>query len=105
MRSAPRVSGALFTVLLALVIAGCFDGSLPAQVNVVTANYGNERTNANLQETILNCANVSAAGFGKLGVFPVDGRIFAQPLYVSGVALSDGTVRNVLYLATMHNSV
>ena len=42
-----------------------------AQVNVLTCNYNNERTNANLQESILNTANVNPLRFGKLGAFPV----------------------------------
>ena len=55
-----------------------------AQVNILTANYNNDRSNANLQETQLSPATVSSSSFGKLGVFPVDGQVYAQPLYVSG---------------------
>lgn len=75
------------------------------QTHVLTANYGNERTNANLGETILTTANVNPAGFGKLGAYAVDGQIYAQPLYVSGAAIAGKGVRNVVYVATMHNSV
>lgn len=75
-----------------------------ASVQVLTANYDNERTNANLKETVLNPSNVGKDTFGKIGSFPVDGQIYAQPLYVAGVQMS-GKARNVVYTATMHNSV
>jgi uncharacterized protein (TIGR03437 family) len=74
-------------------------------VNVLTANYDNQRTNANLQETVLNQQNVNSSSFGKLGYFPVDGEIYAQPLYASGVQIAGQGLRNVVYVVTMHNSV
>ena len=75
-----------------------------AQVNVLTANYDNARTNSNLNETILNHANVNSGQFGKLFTLSVDGQVYAQPLYVGGVKLTGGT-HNVVYVATMHNTV
>jgi hypothetical protein len=36
---------------------------------------------------------------------PVDGQIYAQPLYVSNLRFPNGSVHNVVYVATMHNSV
>ena len=51
-----------------------------AAVNILTANGGNDRTNSNLQETQLSPATVNASAFGKLGVFPVDGQVYSQPL-------------------------
>jgi hypothetical protein len=75
------------------------------QTNVLTANYGNERTNANLGETILTTANVNPALFGKLGEYKVDGQIYAQPLFVTGAAIVGQGIRNLVYVATMHNSV
>jgi len=78
---------------------------LCAQVDVFTDNYDNYRSNANLQEYVLTKANVNPTHFGKLYAFAIDGEAYAQPLYVRGVSLPDGTVRNVLYVATMHNSV
>src|SRR5260370_1423655 len=76
-----------------------------AQVNVLTANYNNARTNANLNERVLNSVNVSPAQFGKLFTLPVDGFIAAQPLYVQNVAIPGKGTHNVVYVATMHNSV
>jgi hypothetical protein len=74
------------------------------QVNVLTAGYDTDRTNSNNSETILNPTSVNALSFGKLGAFPVDGEIYAQPLYVSGVSIA-GQLRDVVYVATMHDSV
>jgi uncharacterized protein (TIGR03437 family) len=78
---------------------------LYGQVDVLTANYDNYRSNANLGEFVLNKANVNPTQFGKLYAFAIDGEAYAQPLYVRGVNLPDGKARNVLYVATMHNSV
>lgn len=87
--------------LSALLLAA----ALPAQVPVLTANYGNDRTNANLSEKILNTANVNLATFGKVFSLPVDGFIYAQPLYVPQLELPQYGRRNVVFAATMHNSI
>src|SRR5262249_47595126 len=42
--------------------------------------------------------------FGLLFSRPVDGHVYAQPLYVSGLRIG-GAVHNVLFVATEHNSV
>jgi uncharacterized protein (TIGR03437 family) len=73
--------------------------------NVLTGNYGNSRTNANLSETLLNPAAVSPNSFGKLFSLPVDGQIYAQPLYMQNVAIADSGTHNVVFVATMHNTV
>src|SRR5450755_418352 len=75
-----------------------------AQVDVLTANYDNNRTSANLGEFVLNKSNVNPDRFGKLYSFAVDGEVYAQPLYVRGVNISGGA-RSVLYVATMNDSV
>ncbi len=77
---------------------------LQAQVDVLTANYDNNRTNATLSEGLLNTNNVNPTQFGKLYTYPVDGQVYAQPLYVHGLVVAGKTL-NVLYVATMHNSV
>ncbi|HZT31714.1 MAG TPA: IPT/TIG domain-containing protein [Bryobacteraceae bacterium] len=79
--------------------------ALEAQVSVLTANYGVERTNANLQETILSPKNVNSGQFGKIGVLPVDGQIYAQPLYAGGLSIPGKGTRDVVFVATMHDSV
>ena len=99
-------------------------------VHVTTQRYDNARTGANFSETVLNTTNVVPARFGKLFTRAVDDDLYAQPLYVSGVtlpgvvpegiALPEGLQRlvnatlvalhmkrtvNVLYVATVNNSV
>jgi uncharacterized protein (TIGR03437 family) len=91
-------------LLCSLVIFVC-SSILFAQVDVLTANYDNNRTNANLSEFVLNKSNVNPAQFGKLYSLTIDGEAYAQPLYVRGVNFAGATVRNVLYVATMNNSV
>jgi uncharacterized protein (TIGR03437 family) len=91
-------------ILLWALILGC-PGAVRAQVDVLTANYDNNRTNANLNEGILNTNNVNPTQFGKLWAYPVDGQVYAQPLYVHGLNMPGKGALNVLYVATMHNSV
>jgi hypothetical protein len=63
------------------------------------------RTGQNTNETALTTANVNPTKFGKLGAFTVDGKVDAQPLYLSNLSIPDHGVRNVLYVATEHGSV
>ena len=77
---------------------------LHAQLNVLTNRYDSPRTGANLSETKLTTANVNVGRFAKLYSLPVDGAVYAQPLYVKGVTIGT-SVRNVLYVATMNDKV
>jgi hypothetical protein len=76
-----------------------------AHIAVLTRSYDNERTGANLSESILTTSNVSVSQFGKLFSRTVDGQIYAQPLYVPDLAISGLGVHNVVFVATQHNSV
>lgn len=95
--------------LIAFILGGALAASsLSAQVpsvNVLTANYTNARTNANLNETILSTLNVNSNQFGKLFSLPVNGAINTQPLYVQGVAIPNQGTHNVVYVVTHHNDV
>src|SRR5574341_1050977 len=71
----------------------------------LTQHNDNQRTGANLNETILNTSNVRPGSFGKLFTRVVDGHIYAQPLYVPGVSIPNQGIHNVVYIATQHNSV
>jgi uncharacterized protein (TIGR03437 family) len=88
-------------------LAGLVFCALPfvafAQVNVLNVNYDTHQTGANLQETILS-PSTDWTRFGKVGTFPMDGQVYAQPLYVAGVSIG-GASYNVLYAVTMNNSV
>ena len=91
-------SAILMTVLLVAA------HSAGAQVSVTTYQYNNQRTHVNSNETILTPSNVNITNFGKLFSQPVDGYVFAQPLYVANLTIN-GAVHNVVYVATEHDSV
>jgi hypothetical protein len=72
---------------------------------VLTAQYDNSRTGQNSNETKLTATNVNATQFGKVFSYPVDGHIYAQPLYVPNVQVPGLGPRNVVYVATQRDSV
>jgi hypothetical protein len=94
-----------FKFLLGAVAGLSLPCLVMAQANVLTYHNNNARTGANLSETILTPSNVAASTFGKLFTYNVDGYVYAQPLYVSGVAISGKGTHNALLVATEHNSV
>jgi hypothetical protein len=79
--------------------------TVSAATDVLTQHNDIARTGQNLTETILTPANVNMAQFGKLGIYPVDGLIDAQPLYASNVAIPNDGPHNLLIAATEHDSV
>jgi hypothetical protein len=80
--------------------------SLPAAtVNVLTNRYNEARTGANTSETILKISNVNSTTFGALFSLTVNGSVYAQPLYVSGVTIPGKGVHNVLYVCTMEDII
>lgn len=76
-----------------------------ADTDVLTHHNEAGRTGANLSETVLTPANINPKSFGYLFCQPVDGQIFAQPLVTAKLDLPDGSIRNVVYVATMRNNV
>jgi len=91
--------------LAVLVALAASSSQILAQVSVLTANGDNNRTNANLHESQLTPQNVRLGSFGKLGSFLADGQIYAQPLYINNLVFPNGAAHNVLFIATMHNTV
>lgn len=87
-------------ILLSMVVSP----ALQAQVSILTGQNDNGRTAANLSESTLTTSNVNVSQFGKIFSRAVDGYIYAQPLYVPNVTIAGG-VHNVVYVATMNNSV
>jgi len=47
---------------------------------------------------------VNSTQFGKLLAYPVDGQIYAQPLYMTGLSINGGT-HDVVFVETQNNSV
>jgi hypothetical protein len=90
------------SAMLALSVTAA---AAPTGPDVTTYHYDNTRQGLNADETILTPANVNSADFGLLHTYPVDGKVDAQPLYIGGLALTDGQAENVLYVVTEHDSV
>jgi hypothetical protein len=61
-------------------------------------------TGQNVHEWALNPATLAAGGLGKISSCTVDGQVHTQPLYVANLAVG-GRVRNVIYVATEHDTV
>src|ERR1700741_2092022 len=90
--------------LLAVMLFSLSTMFCRGQVSVLTQHNDNARTGQNPNETTLNTSNVNQTSFGKLFWRTVDGFIYAQPLYVPGLAIQ-GATHNVVYVATEHNSL
>jgi hypothetical protein len=79
--------------------------AIAALAQVTTSQYDHSRTGATLNEKVLNPQNVNAKQFGRLGAFKVDGAVYAQPLFLPSVAIPGKGSRDVLFVATEHDSV
>jgi len=111
-----RTARALSFVGFGLAIAGCGTSGedqgraatsqmVPlGSFNVLTRAYDNQRSGANLSESLLTTENVNANQFGKLFQVKVDDELYASLLYASAVSIGGGS-HNVLYAATMSNTV
>jgi len=86
--------------------------SISASVSIAVTDlagvftYHNDiaRTGQNLQEYALTPSTVNSSAFGPLFTCPVDSYVYAQPLYVANFNIG-GQTRNVVFIATEHNSV
>jgi outer membrane protein assembly factor BamB len=119
-----RARLALLCLVLAAALSGCGGGGSPPassmspaapgsaapaptpaqRTNVVTYKNDLARSGQNLTESVLTPANVNAAGFGLLRFLTGDGKVDAQPLYLSGLAIA-GTQHDVVFVATENDSV
>jgi len=89
----------------ALLILAVLVSFAPAQIQVTTSHGDNHRTGANTGETLLTPSNVNKTNFGRLFSYPIDYQALAQPLYVPNVNIAGLGVHNVVYVATMADSV
>src|SRR4051812_25115427 len=76
--------------------------------NVTTYHNDNVSSGANLTESLLTPGSVKVATFAKQFSTPVDGQVYAQPLYVAGVNITAGRftgVHDVAFVATQHDGL
>jgi outer membrane protein assembly factor BamB len=88
---------------------GTTTGSTPAAAqtyptDVLMHHNDLARTGQMLAETTLTLANVNSATFGKLRFLPADGKVDAQPLFVTNLMIGTAA-HNVVYVVTEHDSV
>jgi outer membrane protein assembly factor BamB len=102
-----KLSVSTFRLCVGLIALTLFP-LLEAQssTSVVTRSYDNSRSGANLNEQVLTPSKV-AGGLRKLFSLKItdDKRLEAQPLYVSGLMMSDGKTHDVVFVCTMANNV
>ena len=105
-------SGATFRVIVTNSVKSVTSNSATLTVNPVVTGPGTDvttyhndvaRTGQNTTETILTQANVNSATFGLLRNLMVDGRVDAEPLYLSQLSIS-GVAHNVVFVMTEHDS-
>ncbi len=73
--------------------------------NVLTSHNDQGRTGMNSTEVVLTPSNVNTSTFGKLFSYPVQGQIYAQPLYVSNLTIPGKGIHNVVLVVTQNNDV
>jgi hypothetical protein len=106
-------------LLLAVALAACGGSGHPASQSTSTppppppssthtdvTTYKNDlsRSGQNLTETSLTLTNVNASSFGLLRILATDGKVDAQPLYLSALSVG-GTSHNVAFVATENDTM
>jgi hypothetical protein len=74
-------------------------------VSVTTWHNDPARTGENTNEVMLTPSNVGSGTFGKLFSYPVQGQVYAQPLYVSNLAIPGKGTHNVIFVVTENDDV
>ena len=101
--SYPCMSRCLLLLVAALLF--CFVTGSFGQVAFNTSHSDNQRTAANTNETLLTPINVNSNNFGRLFNYGIEYQALAQPLYVPNVSIQGMGTHNVVYVATMADSV
>jgi len=96
-----NTAGALTSDVAMLTVTAA---SAPAGTDVPTYKNDLSRSGQNLTESTLTLTNVAPATFGLLHNLTVDGKVDAQPLYLSQLSVA-GAARDVVFAATEHDSV
>jgi len=93
-------------------LACCVFLLLPASgaraTDVPSYHYDQQSTGQDVTEPALTSSSVVPASFGKRWTRLTDGYVYAQPLYVEGVQITQGAktaVHNTLFVATEHDTL
>jgi hypothetical protein len=101
-------SGALSTSASTTTTTTTTGGSstTPSGPGTDVTTYKNDlsRSGLNPTESTLTLSNVNSSSFGLQRNVKVDGKVDAQPLYLSHLSIAGGT-HNVVFVATEHDSV
>jgi hypothetical protein len=106
-------NGALFSVAVSNSAGSVASSNATLTVNppsdttldVTTYHNDNGRTGQNLNEASLTLANVNQNTFGLNKIVTLDGRVDAQPLFLSSLSPAGQGTHNVVYAVTEHDSV
>jgi hypothetical protein len=105
--TAPSIAG-VYTLTATSATDNTVSGSATVGVTdlagVYTWHNDLARDGVNAQEYALTTANVNTASFGKLFSCPVDGAVYAQPLWVANATVG-GAQHNVVLVATQHDGL
>src|SRR5450631_339800 len=88
-------------VALLFCLSPCVQGAQP----VLQRGYDAGVSGATLTESTLNTSNVAPGTFGLVFNLPVDDSVYAQPLYVPTVSIPNQGTHNVVYVATMSDTL
>jgi hypothetical protein len=106
-------NGATFRVIVTNTVSSATSNSATLTVNPIVVSAGTDvttyhndiaRTGQNITESKLTQANVHSTTFGLLRSLSVDGKVDAEPLYLSQFSVG-GIAHNVGFIATEHDSV
>jgi hypothetical protein len=106
--------GSTFLVVVSNAVSSVTSADAKLKVVTGTAKAGGtdvttykndlRRSGQNLSESALNLTTVTSSTFGLLRTLPVDGKVDAQPLYLSALSAAGGSF-NTVFVATEHDSV
>jgi len=91
--------------LLTSVLCAVLTTSVKAQQSVWTQHNDQARTGWYPYETTLNTGNVNTNNFGLLYTQATDDKIMAQPLIVMRLNMPGKGIKNVIFIATLNNTV
>ena len=94
-------------ITVGVVLGGVLLASLARALNVpvVMRGYDLTRSGQTPNEEQLTTGNVNDGGFGNLFDYPVNGQVYAQPLYVPDLPFPNGSHHNTLFVATMGDEI